>query len=93
LSPILPIEKYVLIAITIGPTLPPAGPEATGQTVPEREAAVLDRLAGLIRALFDHDSAVSHQDPQLRDSAWNRQNAMLPLGIAASAAQGILARP
>ncbi len=66
--------------------LPPTGGKAQERTLPEREAAVLDRFAGLIQALFDHGSAVSHPEPHLRDIAWNRENATLALGTAASAA-------
>jgi hypothetical protein len=67
--------------------------KAQQQTLPEREAVILDRLADLAQALFDHDSAVSHPDPHLRGIAWTRENAVLALGTAASVAQVIFSHP
>lgn len=58
----------------------------------EREAAILDRLRDLTRALFDYGSASVHPDPVVRDIAWNREDAVLALGTAASMAQVIFAR-
>lgn len=56
----------------------------------EREAVMLDRLKDLAQAVFDYDSAASHADAHLRHIAWNRENAVLALGTAASLAQAIL---
>jgi hypothetical protein len=61
--------------------------------LPEREAVILAKLGEFTQALFDHDSAASHPDEHLRDIAWNRENAVLALGTAASLAQLIFARP
>jgi hypothetical protein len=68
-------------------------PKAQQRTLPEREAVILDRLADLAQALFDHDSAASHPDPHLRSIAWNRESAVLALGTAASLAQVIFGHP
>lgn len=46
----------------------------------------------LAQALFNYDSAASLTDPDLRDIAWRRENAVLALGTAASLAQLIFAR-
>jgi hypothetical protein len=59
----------------------------------EREAVMLDRLRDLAQVMFDYDSAASHADAHLRHIAWNRENAVLALGTAASLAQVILAHP
>jgi hypothetical protein len=67
--------------------------KAQDRTLSEREGAILDRLADFVQALFDLDSAASHPDPQLRDIAWNRENAVLALGAAASVAQAVFAHP
>lgn len=57
-----------------------------------QEAVILAKLGEFTQALFDHDSAASHPDEHLRDIAWNRENAVLALGTAASLAQLIFAR-
>jgi hypothetical protein len=67
-------------------------PKAQDRGAAEREAAILDALAGLVKALYDYESAASHPDAHLRDVAWNRENAVLALGTAASMAQLIFAR-
>ena len=54
---------------------------------------MLDRVKDLAQAMFDYDSAAGHADPHLRHIAWNRENAVLALGAAASLAQMILAHP
>jgi len=64
---------------------------AQDRTLADREAAILDQLAGFIQALYDYESAAVHPDPHLRDIAWSRENAVLALGAAASAAQLIFA--
>jgi hypothetical protein len=46
----------------------------------------------VLRITFDYDSAASHPDPDLRDIAWRRENAVAALGTAASLAQLIFAR-
>lgn len=61
--------------------------------VPEREAAILERLGDLTQAFFDHASAASHPDPHLRDILWSRESAVLALGTVASLAQMIFAHP
>jgi hypothetical protein len=66
-------------------------PKAQDRVLGEREAAILDRLAAFIHALFDYESAASHPDPHLRSIAWSRENAMLALGSTASVAQLIFA--
>jgi len=68
-------------------------PKAEDRMLPEREAAVLDRVAEFAQALFDYDSAAIHPDPHLQDIAWNRENVVLALGTAASVAQAIFAHP
>jgi hypothetical protein len=68
-------------------------PRPQQRELPEREAVILARLGEFTQALFDHDSAASHPDEHLRDIAWNRENAVLALGTAASLAQLIFARP
>jgi hypothetical protein len=68
-------------------------PKPQERELAEREAVILAKLAEFTQALFDHDSAVSHPDEHLRDIAWNRENAVLALGTAASLAQLIFARP
>jgi hypothetical protein len=68
-------------------------PRSQQRELPEREAVILAKLGEFIqRGLFDHDSAASHPDEHLRDIAWNRENAVLALGTAASLAQLIFAR-
>jgi hypothetical protein len=67
-------------------------PKAQDRGVDEREAAILDAVGGLAKALFDYESAASHPDAHLRDVAWNRENAVLALGTAASVAQLVFAR-
>jgi hypothetical protein len=57
-----------------------------------QEAVILAKLGEFTQALFDRDSAASHPDEHLRDIAWNRENAVLALGTAASLAQLIFAR-
>lgn len=71
----------------------PVSPRAQLRDLHEREGAILDRLKDLAQAMFDYDSAASHADPHLRHIAWNRENAVLALGTAASLAQVILAHP
>jgi len=71
----------------------PVGPRAQLRDLHEREGAILDRLKDLAQAMFDYDSAASHADPHLRHITWNRENAVLALGTAASLAQVILAHP
>ncbi|MBV9853833.1 MAG: hypothetical protein JOY82_04830 [Streptosporangiaceae bacterium] len=68
-------------------------PRPAQRELPEREAAILTKLGEFVQALFDHDSAASHPDEHLRDIAWNRENAVLALGAAASLAQLIFAYP
>jgi hypothetical protein len=70
---------------------PVTSPKAQLSSLAEREGVILDRLADLIQALFDHDSAASHPDSHLRDIAWTRENALLALGTAVSVAQRIFA--
>jgi hypothetical protein len=48
---------------------------------PMQQAAAVSLVVAL------HDSAASHPDERLRDIAWNRENAVLALGTAASLAQ------
>jgi hypothetical protein len=67
--------------------------KAQDRALAEREAAILGRLADFVQSLFDHDSAASHPDPHLRAIAWNRENAAMALGTAASVAQAIFAHP
>lgn len=66
-------------------------PKAQRRELAEREAVILAKLGEFTQALFDHDSAASHPDKHLRDIAWNRENAVLALGTAASLAQLIFA--
>ena len=68
-------------------------PRPQQRELPEREAAILAKLSEFVQSLFDHDSAASHPDEHLRDIAWNRENAVLALGTAASLAQLIFAHP
>ena len=68
-------------------------PRSQQRELPEREAVILAKLGEFTQALFDHDSAASHPDEHLRDIAWNRENAVLALGTAASLAQLIFSRP
>ena len=67
-------------------------PRSQQRELAEREAVILARLGEFTQALFDHDSAASHPDEHLRDIAWNRENAVLALGTAASLAQLIFSR-
>ena len=67
-------------------------PRPQQRELPERETVILAKLGEFTQALFDHDSAASHPDEHLRDIAWNRENAVLALGTAASLAQLIFAR-
>jgi hypothetical protein len=71
----------------------PVNPKAQLRELHEREAVILDRVKDLTQAVFDYDSAASHADPHLRNIAWNRENAVVALGTAASLAQMILAHP
>jgi hypothetical protein len=71
----------------------PVSPRAQLRDLHEREAVMLDRLRDLTQAMFDYDSAASHADAHLRLIAWNRENAVLALGTAASLAQAIFAHP
>jgi hypothetical protein len=71
----------------------PVSPRAQLRDLHEREGAILDRIKDLVQAMFDYDSAASHADPHLRHITWNRENAVLALGAAASLAQVILAHP
>lgn len=71
----------------------PVTARAQSRDLHEREAVMLDRLKDLAQAMFDYNSAASHADAQLRHIAWNRGNAMLAAGTAASLAQAILAHP
>jgi hypothetical protein len=71
----------------------PINPKAQLRDPQEREAVILDRLSDLVQALFDCDSAASHPDPRLRGIIWNRGNALLALGTAASVAQMIFTYP
>jgi hypothetical protein len=71
----------------------PVNPKAQLRELHEREAVILDRLKDLVQAMFDYDSSASHPDPHLRGIAWNRENAVLALGTAASLAQMIFAHP
>lgn len=82
-------------AVELLRTMRPAPVTARAQSrdLHEREAVMLDRLKDLAQAMFDYDSAASHADAQLRHIAWNRGNAMLAMGTAASLAQAILACP
>jgi len=67
-------------------------PRSQQRELAEREAVILAKLGEFTQALFDHDSAASHPDEHLRDIAWNRENAVLALGTAASLAQLIFVR-
>lgn len=66
--------------------------KAQDRGVDEREAAILDAVGGVAQALFAYGSAASHSDARLRDIVWNRENAVLALGTAASVAQLVFAR-
>ncbi len=68
-------------------------PRPQQRELQEREAIILAKLGEFTQALFDHDSAASHPDDHLRNIAWNRENAVLALGAAASLAQLIFAHP
>ena len=68
-------------------------PRPQQRELQEREAIILAKLGEFTQALFDHDSAASHPDEHLRNIAWNRENAVLALGAAASLAQLIFAHP
>ncbi|HUC21718.1 MAG TPA: hypothetical protein VMA73_03355, partial [Streptosporangiaceae bacterium] len=68
-------------------------PKPQQRELPERGAVILTKLCEFTQALFDHDSAASHPDERLRDIAWNRENAVLALGTAASLVQLIFALP
>ena len=76
-------------------TMRPAtiSPRSQDRELPEREAAILAKIGELAQALFDHDSAASHPDKHLRDIGWNRENAVLAVGTAASLAQLIFVHP
>ncbi len=67
-------------------------PKAQDRGTDEREAAILDAIGSLTQALFAYESQASHPDAHLRDVAWNRENAVLALGAAASVAQLVFAR-
>lgn len=68
-------------------------PRPQQRELQEREAIILAKLGEFTQALFDHDSAASHPEEHLRNIAWNRENAVLALGTAASLAQLIFAHP
>jgi hypothetical protein len=55
-------------------------PKPKLRTLPEREAAILDKARDLAQALFDYDSAGSHPDPHLRDVVWRREDAVTGAG-------------
>lgn len=71
----------------------PVNARAQLRDLHERDAVMLDRLKDLTQAMFDYDSAATHADAHLRRIAWNRENAVLALGTAASLAQAIFAHP
>jgi hypothetical protein len=45
----------------------------------ERRHAILDALAGYVKALFDYDSAAAHSDPHLQADRLTPENALLSL--------------
>jgi hypothetical protein len=75
----------------LSPAKAPLPKDSRQRDLEERRHAILDALAGYVKALFDYDSAAAHSDPHLRAIAGRRENALLSLATAAAVAQRIMA--